>query len=63
MATPQTTKARELDTARLLMVTATLLHACEQFVQDHEASGHYCAGLNAAYWQAQRAIRLEKGAH
>lgn len=42
-------------------LTTQALDALRQFVADHEASGFYCAGLNAAYRQALRVLAQAKG--
>ncbi len=47
--------------ACLIAASPDLLAALKQFVADHELSGHYCEGLNAAYTQAIEAIRKAEG--
>ena len=42
-------------------LTTQALDALRQFVADHEASGFYCAGLNAAYRQALRVLFAASG--
>lgn len=42
-------------------LTTQALDALRQFVADHEASGFYCAGLNAAYRQALLVLAQAKG--
>ena len=42
-------------------ITDELLAALKQFVEDHEASGFFCAGLNAAFMRAKAAIAKAEG--
>lgn len=33
-----------------------MLHALQDFIRDHEQSGFFCAGLNAAFMRAKQIV-------
>lgn len=40
---------------------AEMLAALEMFIEDHEASGNFCEGLNAAWLRARAIVLKVKG--
>lgn len=45
------------ENAKRIAAVPELVAALEQFIVDHDASGHMCAGLNAAYLRAKDALK------